>query len=155
MTTTRSRNGWTRWIVASLWPAAVALSPSVPFSRVPLIVPRGNDVGFRRRAARGHDGLRLPRAVAEWVPRGGGTLLEGASRWTSTPEGTFHVALAVLAASTAALKLRGDGVSSGKSDPSVKSLRRRFLAVFWTLRMADWLQVSTIHEIRPGLFDYR
>ena len=30
-----------------------------------------------------------------------------------------------------------------KKDPKVKSLQLRFLAVFWLLRMADWLQVRT------------
>jgi hypothetical protein len=29
-----------------------------------------------------------------------------------------------------------------KKDPKVQSLQLRFLAVFWLLRMADWLQVS-------------
>ena len=29
-----------------------------------------------------------------------------------------------------------------KKDPKVRSLQVRFLAVFWLLRMADWLQVS-------------
>ena len=35
-------------------------------------------------------------------------------------------------------KERGKGEAK---DPNVKSLQIRFLAVFWLLRMADWLQV--------------
>lgn len=110
------------------------------------------------------------------------------SEWTSTPNSAFNLALGVLAASTAGLKLYGRSVG-GKDggdaqvsfdvvsrefytsanhvcvctmvalnplilelllsmlhgyqakDPKVKSLQIRFLAVFWLLRMADWLQV--------------
>lgn len=36
----------------------------------------------------------------------------------------------------------GEGGEVVKKDPKVASLQRRFLMVFWLLRMADWLQVS-------------
>jgi hypothetical protein len=64
--------------------------------------------------------------------------------------------------STAALKLYGgaekrrrgggsveEGEGGGEreaKDPNVKSLQMRFLAVFWLLRMADWLQVREKRE---------
>ncbi len=35
----------------------------------------------------------------------------------------------------------GDGGGVVRRDANVVSLQRRFLAVFWLLRMADWLQV--------------
>jgi len=72
------------------------------------------------------------------------------STLTSTPTGTFNTALVILGAATAVLKIynKVDANSDGekkevqKKDPKVKSLQMRFLAVFWLLRMADWLQVS-------------
>lgn len=79
------------------------------------------------------------------------------SQWTSTPTGSFNVALTLLGASTAALKLYGkvekDGAAKQrgdaevKKDPKVKSLQMRFLAVFWLLRMADWLQGPYFYQV--------
>lgn len=114
------------------------------------------------------------------IPRGGGTaaaatasasstilatITSKMSQWTSTPNGAFNLVLVLLGMSTAVLKLynrmlllnedegRGDGDNTTKKDPKVKSLQLRFLTVFWLLRMADWLQVSTsvmfdTHEYR-------
>lgn len=97
------------------------------------------------------------------IPRGGATAAAAAastgilsdlssklSTLTSTPTGTFNTALVILGAATAVLKIynKVDSNSDGekkevqKKDPKVKSLQMRFLAVFWLLRMADWLQVS-------------
>ena len=96
------------------------------------------------------------------IPRGGATAAAAASTGilsdlssklstlTSTPTGTFNTALVILGAATAVLKIynKVDANSNGekkeiqKKDPKVKSLQMRFLAVFWLLRMADWLQVS-------------
>lgn len=98
-------------------------------------------------------------AVTNLIPRGGGGgggITSNLSSLASTPNGSFNLALGVLAASTAVLKLSnkatnsdkdgsgGDGSTVVKKDPKVTSLQRRFLMVFWLLRMADWLQVSTI-----------
>lgn len=86
-------------------------------------------------------------AVTKLIPRGGG-LTSNLSTLASTPNGSFNLALGVLAASTAVLKLSnkadkdGEGGEVVKKDPKVASLQRRFLMVFWLLRMADWLQVS-------------
>ena len=98
------------------------------------------------------------------IPRGGAAAAASASTGilsdlssklstlTSTPTGTFNTALVILGAATAVLKIynKVDATTSDdgekkevqKKDPKVKSLQMRFLAVFWLLRMADWLQVS-------------
>lgn len=89
-------------------------------------------------------------AVTNLIPRGGGasSIANKLCSLTSTPNGSFNLALGVLAASTAVLKLsnkagdQSDEATEVKKDPKVKSLQRRFLMVFWLLRMADWLQVS-------------
>lgn len=93
-------------------------------------------------------------AVTNLIPRGGGASIvaDRVSSLTSTPNGSFNLALGVLAACTAVLKLSNKATSNNKSDestvvkkdPNVQSLQRRFLMVFWLLRMADWLQVSCI-----------
>jgi hypothetical protein len=99
------------------------------------------------------------------VPRGGGgvnvvsaaasSAVSGIASLCSTPSGTFNLALAILGGSTAMLRLYdargkggkgnddggGDGGGVVRRDANVVSLQRRFLAVFWLLRMADWLQV--------------
>jgi hypothetical protein len=97
------------------------------------------------------------------IPRGGAAAAAAASTsilsdlssklstLTSTPTGSFNTALVILGAATAVLKIYnkvdansdgGDKKEVQKKDPKVKSLQMRFLAVFWLLRMADWLQVS-------------
>mmetsp|Transcript_9603 Transcript_9603/g.21649 ORF Transcript_9603/g.21649 Transcript_9603/m.21649 type:complete len:628 (-) Transcript_9603:277-2160(-) len=96
------------------------------------------------------------------IPRGGAIAATAAAtssklaQLTSTPTGAFNAALAVLAASTAVLKLSnkvnssGDGKENGevvKKDPKVKSLQLRFLTVFWLLRMADWLQGPYFYQV--------
>ncbi|KAL3763148.1 hypothetical protein ACHAW5_004651 [Stephanodiscus triporus] len=70
----------------------------------------------------------------------------------SAPDGVFDAALAILCAFAVALRLCdgvGGGVGEddvekidegGGEDPRVKSLQRRYLAVFLLLRMANWLQ---------------
>ena len=86
------------------------------------------------------------------------------SSTASTPAGAFGAALAILCASAAALWMYGRVVEGRRSgydggggdddvdikrsgkDPRVASLRRRFLAIFWLLRMADWLQVREKSE---------
>ena len=91
------------------------------------------------------------------------------SSTASTPAGAFGAALAILCASAAALWMYGGvvverrkdggggGGGGGDDDAEIKrlekdtrrgvvSLRRRFLAIFWLLRMADWLQVREKRE---------
>jgi hypothetical protein len=85
-------------------------------------------------------------AVTNLIPRGG-SIADTVTSLTSTPNGSFNLALGVLAASTAVLKISNKANSDKddqkrQKDPKVKSLQLRFLMVFWLLRMADWLQVS-------------
>jgi hypothetical protein len=70
----------------------------------------------------------------------------------STPNGSFNLALGVLAASLAVVKILNKANSDKddkkqQKDPKVKSLQLRFLMVFWLLRMADWLQVRLFCSI--------
>ncbi|KAL3790159.1 hypothetical protein HJC23_009596 [Cyclotella cryptica] len=101
------------------------------------------------------------------IPRGGAAasavaaaagegFISKMSLWTSSPNSAFNLALGILAASTAGLKLfgmagrrdnSGDGVNGSTKDPKVKSLQIRFLAVFWLLRMADWLQGPYFYQV--------
>lgn len=60
------------------------------------------------------------------IPRGGASSVFAAtsaklSQWTSTPSGTFNVALAVLAASTAVLKVCSSAGSNGANGETVVS----------------------------------
>ncbi|KAL7494697.1 hypothetical protein ACHAWT_005418 [Skeletonema menzelii] len=96
-------------------------------------------------------------AVTNLIPRGGGASIvaDRVSSLTSTPNGSFNLALGVLAACTAVLKLSNNATSNNKSDestvvkkdPNVQSLQRRFLMVFWLLRMADWLQGPYFYQV--------
>ena len=88
-------------------------------------------------------------AVTNLIPRGGAAsaIAEKVSSLASTPNGSFNLALGVLAACTAVLKISNKANADKDDekvvkDPKVKSLQMRFLMVFWLLRMADWLQVS-------------
>ena len=75
----------------------------------------------------------------------------------STPNQLFNVTLAALALLTVAAKLLQRATSSSSSNnnsstskqtpASVRSLQRRFLAVFWLLRSADWLQGPYFYEV--------
>lgn len=96
---------------------------------------------------------------------------------TSTPGGAFNVAFAVLGVSAAILKFapkkntsgscqtksHGSSSSSKEEDVAttttitittknnskemISSLQRRFLTVFWLLRMADWLQGPYFYQV--------
>ncbi|KAL7549039.1 hypothetical protein ACHAWF_012301 [Thalassiosira exigua] len=148
-----------------LWPM-VAVSAFASHHRAPpssprklhgkAVCPRPGTARGGRRALHRREGTLLHLAV----PRGGAAVATAAatklSQWTSTPGGAFNAALAVLAASTAALKVYGKVEDGGgkdgeggqtKKDPKVKSLQLRFLAVFWMLRMADWLQGPYFYQV--------
>ena len=103
--------------------------------------------------------LTIPRGGAAAATASTGILSDLSSKLstlTSTPTGTFNTALVILGAATAVLKIynKVDATTSDddeekevqKKDPKVKSLQMRFLAVFWLLRMADWLQVSLYYS---------
>ena len=57
-------------------------------------------------------------AVTNLIPRGGGAVAERVSSWASTPNGSFNLALGVLAASTAILKVY-NRVDSDKDEGAV------------------------------------
>ena len=91
-------------------------------------------------------------AVTNLIPRGGAAsaIADKVSSLASTPNGSFNLALGVLAACTAVLKISNKANADKDDekvvkDPKVKSLQMRFLMVFWLLRMADWLQVSAYY----------
>jgi hypothetical protein len=90
------------------------------------------------------------------MPRGGAGPLAATklAELTSTPSGLFNTALMALALTTATFKIlqRSTDISKGKrkakeKPSSVKSLQIRFLAVFWLMRCADWLQGPYFYEV--------
>ena len=108
------------------------------------------------------------------IPRGGDILSAASSTFsavTSTPGGAFNAALTVLGASAAMLKFAPEKNTSNirqttsrgseeddaaiaitattKKDSKgmILSLQRRFLIVFWLLRMADWLQGPYFYQV--------
>eukprot|EP00978_Attheya_sp_CCMP212_P033872 scaffold138951_cov55-Attheya_sp.AAC.4 len=107
--------------------------------------------------------LSLPRGGAATVSA---VVAEGTSSvfqtMAATPTNLFHTALVALGVATALLKVLPRVVGSGSSveggssveassktpkSAAVKSLQRRFLAVFWLLRCADWLQGPYFYEV--------
>lgn len=96
------------------------------------------------------------------VPRGGAAAVASKiALGGGTPQSLFNTSLLALALVTVASKIlarsvgRG-GDSSSKSGKeatapekpaSVKSLQRKFLAVFWLLRCADWLQGPYFYQV--------
>ncbi len=90
------------------------------------------------------------------VPRGGAiaSIADAAKNWNSSPAAFFNSSLITLAILTAAFKVyQRASASSDKSGSvptkpkSVKELQIKFLAVFWLLRCADWLQGPYFYEV--------
>jgi len=93
------------------------------------------------------------------IPRGGAA--SQALFGSGTPQALFNASLLALAFATATAKLLsnkassssgGDGGVGGakgsdEKPDSVRSLQRRFLAVFWLLRCADWLQGPYFYQV--------
>lgn len=73
----------------------------------------------------------------------------------SSPTGLFNSCLVGLGLTTAVLQLIGrspgskeDAAKAKAQKPTIiRSLQRRFLAVFWLLRCADWLQGPYFYEV--------
>ena len=100
------------------------------------------------------------------IPRGGASqahsVVNAASsivkNWKKTPSNLFHASFVALALLTVTAKLvqratnksntpsSSDAVTSAKPQ-QVKSLQRRFLAVFWLLRCSDWLQGPYFYDV--------
>ena len=101
--------------------------------------------------------------ASSWIiPRGGGggAAAEGLLLRTgvSTPHQLFNLTLTALALLTVLAKIVQRATTTTSSDPattatkskkpaSIQSLQRRFLAVFWLLRAADWLQGPYFYEV--------
>lgn len=78
------------------------------------------------------------------------------SKLTNTPSALFNSSLAALALLTTLFKIAGSISKKtdssvieeeSKKPKSVKKLQVRFLAVFWLLRCADWLQGPYFYEV--------
>jgi MFS transporter, MFS domain-containing protein family, molybdate-anion transporter len=108
-----------------------------------------NPLGRRHHSAT-HLALSFPRGGAAAASLG--TQL---SQWNSSPSHLFNTSLVALALITAVFKIaqRSRDSSSGGGNPQeskperIVSLQRRFLAVFWLLRCADWLQGPYFYEV--------
>ena len=93
------------------------------------------------------------------VPRGGAStmpIVDLIKNWNSSPKNLFNSSLLTLAVITAVIKVIQRAAASSLSDSnssapakpaSVKALQIRFLAVFWLLRCADWLQGPYFYEV--------
>jgi MFS transporter, MFS domain-containing protein family, molybdate-anion transporter len=104
-----------------------------------------------------------PLAVA--IPRGGEILqtkahvvLSTVSKLTETPSGLFNLTLVALALTTILAKVIAFSTTTNSSNASqvsktnpkpavIRSLQPRFLAVFWLLRCADWLQGPYFYSV--------
>lgn len=91
-------------------------------------------------------------------PRGGAaaaaaseTVLSKLSNWNKTPSSLFNTSLIALALITTIFKVSQrdpeSAANAEKKPDSIVSLQRRFLAVFWLLRCADWLQGPYFYEV--------
>jgi MFS family permease len=96
--------------------------------------------------------LAFPRGGAVAVASSG--LLGKLANWKSTPQALFNSTLMALALVTLMAKLlqrltaSEDSKETQRAKPeSVKTLQRRFLAVFWLLRCSDWLQGPYFYEV--------
>jgi MFS family permease len=93
------------------------------------------------------------------IPRGGAistlqtTLTTKFSQCAATPQSLFNATLLSLAVLIAAAKIlqRSNVDHSLKKNtvkpPAIQNLQRRFLAVFWLLRCADWMQGPYFYEV--------
>lgn len=76
------------------------------------------------------------------------------SSCTNSPVSLFNSCLVALGATAAAMQIAGrrSGGDNSKTEKAVKpaavrALQRKFLAVFWLLRCADWLQGPYFYEV--------
>ena len=116
-----------------------------------------NNNPFSRRQSLSSTSLALagfPRGgAAAAATAAGGSVLDKLAKWNASPSSLFNSSLIALALVTAVFKIsqRDSSASSAEkaaSKPaSIVSLQRRFLAVFWLLRCADWLQGPYFYEV--------
>lgn len=121
-------------------------------------IPRYNHPVFLRQQQQSTTKATTSLALAAGFPRGGAaaatsSILDKLAQCTSNPSGLFNTSLLTLALVTAILKIsQRDSSSSSQAAATTKpasivSLQRRFLAVFWLLRCADWLQGPYFYEV--------
>jgi len=86
----------------------------------------------------------------------GPSILSKLSQWNSSPNALFNSSLMALALATAIFKIaqqrdaaskKSDASTTASKPSSIVSLQRKFLAVFWLLRCADWLQGPYFYEV--------
>ncbi len=118
-----------------------------------------DNIKYNRRSSSSGSSLHLhpakAKAIAELIPRGGASASAaiagvGAtlSQWSSTPNGAFNMALAVLAASTAVLKIgnreSGEGGADGAAvtvsfrDYNLFMLGTFLLLQYWTSLLSEF-----------------
>jgi MFS transporter, MFS domain-containing protein family, molybdate-anion transporter len=96
--------------------------------------------------------------LALGFPRGGAVAAAGSvsvlSKLSATPSCVFNSSLIALALITACFKIAQRSSSNSASSTAndnkpeaIVSLQRRFLAVFWLIRCADWLQGPYFYEV--------
>ena len=141
-----------------LWPMAVSAFASSTSASKPLTVPTSftlkNKLGHHHSQHKHHNNLHTQQQQSTTatqlhlsIPRGGAIASTAAiitsklSSWTSTPSGSFNVALAVLAASTAVLKLKNKVVDMPKED-GVVEVRRWCGGGYWcSYYIISWFDV--------------
>ena len=83
--------------------------------------------------------------------RGGAAPLSAAATAiAASPDKLFNAVFGGLAATAVVAKAATSAPADGKprqADAAARELRRRFLPVFWLLRMADWLQGPYFYEV--------
>jgi len=105
------------------------------------------------RTALGH-GLQRPSRRPEMVLqalRGGQSLIASLQSGSLTISRLYNSSFVALAIVCLVLQLLGRAGEGGKSAPALKpaerSLRNRFLVVFWAYKMADWLQGPYFYDV--------
>jgi MFS family permease len=97
------------------------------------VIPTAANVALRLKG-----GVAVPASAAKFIGTG--------------VEGTFNAIFVALISSVALLKVlfrdaSTAGIGEAKIEPAVASLQRRFLAVFWLFRLADWLQGPYFYSV--------
>ena len=148
--------GATAWAAPRRTTAAASLHPGLRHRRSNSMIRTSStstttDPSFNRRI---NNSFRSHLTEVTMLPRGGGQLLEVPKIIIQTPTQWFNASVAAVALITLLLRssTRNQVASSNdkKSNvkpPSVTSLQKRFLLVFWLLRAADWLQGPYFYQV--------
>jgi len=103
--------------------------------------------GLQPPARRARDRVGTLRGGA--APLAAAPLAGAAAALGTSPASLFNAVFGGLAATAAVAKVATRPAKSApqKTDAAARALRRRFLPVFWLLRMADWLQGPYFYEV--------